>query len=666
MTSNNSRGSAFRSKPAGRLALSAGALVAVVGAAVLVPSAAAMAAPAQGIAPQAVITSGYADVVSNVKVDSISNINGEGKLTWRSVLATSFDFKVPNDAAPGDTFQLTMAEADRFRFMDFEGLEIKDSSGTVIATAKSTGNYSMEITLTDAVALSENIVGKATVTIQPHAQPGADIPGKLTLLGADGANLGPNLDYVIAPPAPVNMGIVPTGKIIHGNEVGLQVTWNYTSTGPVDLSQVELTFQADEPGLLPDCTADGFGVKWVKGGGYELVNADITSVVKSCDLETGTLVLGFPEGATMPSDATGFTMASDWVGDTPSKDYDITGTIAVGDQKVTRTGTGRTPALEGAADGQVRAAKTTISKTSNAPERLLVGGKFNYTIETVNNEELRTAYGVVTSDPIPAGLEVIAVDNGGVYKDGVVTWPAADIAPGASLKYGIRVRVTDASADVITNKASNVGINTCFDGDKTGSVCEASVSDTLTRVAIELDKQELGVEDTNGNGVVGDPGDRIQYGFGVTNKGNAAESVLTLEDKLLGIEGQEFILDIPLQPGESTMLPGEFYYTITEADGAAEVVVNEASVSVPDAPPSTDVVETPTKPAPTPEPTATPTSTPAPAPTATPVATVDLAKTGGDAQAAIWTGAGLITAAAGAFTWLFLRRRKADAVAEQN
>lgn len=666
MNTTQTRGAAFRAKQTARVGLTSAAALAILAGSVLTTAGAANAAPGLaggGMAPMAASTANYADVFSNVKIDSAEPIREDGTLLWKTAMAMSFDMKIPNDASPGDTFTLNIAEKDRFLFQPFTGLEIKSADGTVIATAKTADGdrSSIYITLTDAVAVSQNITGSTTVTVKPIADKAEDVTSTLTVMGADGANLGPGTSYKIEKLQPASTGVIVSPRIVNGNEVGLLVGGQYVKQSGflTDISGATVTLKASEPGLLPNCDMST-GISWITDGGATTYSSGYKTKVISCDLETGTVVVGFPEGVVIPEGTEGYNLNTEWVADTPAKQYTLNGDISAEGQTIAKTGKGTTPSLAGAADGVVRPAQTTIAKTSDAPDRLLVGQEVVYTITTKNLEELRTAYGIKTVDTLPKGVEFVSASQGGTFKDGKVVWAASDYAPGQEKSVRVRVKVLDTAADLITNKVKNTGINTCFEGDDTGSVCEASVSDTLTRVGLELDKQELGVEDTNGDGTTGNAGDQIKYGFGVTNTGNAPESTITLTDKLLGLDGVEIILDVPLAPKESIMLPGEYFYTITAEDETAGSVVNEATVSVPDGTPVGDSVETPVTPAPvpTPTPTATPTSTPVPA------KTVDLAKTGAD-QFGLWAGilGGITVLGAGAIA-LVRRNRTTAAAAE--
>ncbi|MBS3177247.1 MULTISPECIES: DUF7507 domain-containing protein [unclassified Pseudoclavibacter] len=661
MNTTQNRGAAFRTKQTARIGITSAALLAIVGGGVLTSAAAANAAPGgPAIQPQAEITNNIGDVIKNVKVEAIENApaNPDVDLSWRSALITSFDLHVPNDAQPGDTIGIRVGDG-QFRFLAFSGVEIKTAAGELIGTASRSADDQrmMYIKLGDAVATSENIVGKVTVSAQP-LQHRDQTTGTFSLFSNDGAvNLGPNTEYVISATSPASTNTI-LAPATFGNEVGFNTLTHSTGGVPADLSQVTMTIKPIEgqKGLVPDCEKSQ--VNWLSDGSYVQTDAGFKPRIISCNLATGEVTLGFPAGAVAPADIdgkalTGFTFRTFWVADKPQTEYSLTSSTirGTGATPQVTTGKGTSPAIDGVGEGQVRQAATSITKTSNAPERLIVGAKFDYEIISSNDEELRPAYAIQDFDKLPEGVEFVSATAGGKYdaKTRTVTWPAVDIEGAGERKLGVTVKVLDSAADVITNTAWHIGTNT--------PKAEASVSDTLTRLGLELEKKLLEVVDANNDGTIGNAGDVNKYGFDVTNTGTAPEKVITLNDKLLGIDGQEIILDTALEPGATIQLPGEYAYTITAEDEKAGKVVNEASVSVPGMPtPVTDTIETETStgPGPTPAPTPAASSTPAPA------ATVDLAKTGADAFG-IWAAVlGGITLLGGGAVALLRRNRTAS------
>ncbi|MCH2078009.1 MAG: hypothetical protein MK180_14220 [Rhodobacteraceae bacterium] len=91
-----------------------------------------------------------------------------------------------------------------------------------------------------------------------------------------------------------------------------------------------------------------------------------------------------------------------------------------------------------------------------------------------------------------------------------------------------------------------------------------------TGPAIELTKAITAVADTNGNGLIGDPGDTITYAFTVTNIGNSSLAGITITDTKLGISAASPTPD-NLLPYESATLTGQDYVINTLDFGAGEV-----------------------------------------------------------------------------------------------
>lgn len=87
-------------------------------------------------------------------------------------------------------------------------------------------------------------------------------------------------------------------------------------------------------------------------------------------------------------------------------------------------------------------------------------------------------------------------------------------------------------------------------------------------------------QDTNGNGLVGDPGDTIVYEIEVSNLGATTEPSILLDDALLGVDDAE-CLTAPLAPTQSAVCIGTFEHVITAADAAAGSVTNVVEARVP-------------------------------------------------------------------------------------
>lgn len=92
----------------------------------------------------------------------------------------------------------------------------------------------------------------------------------------------------------------------------------------------------------------------------------------------------------------------------------------------------------------------TADKDANTT--LKVGDELTYTIKYKNLED--AAATVTVTDAVPAGTEFVSADNGGVCKNGTVTWNLADVASGTEGSVSFKVRVTiDAVGHSIENQA---------------------------------------------------------------------------------------------------------------------------------------------------------------------------------------------------------------------
>lgn len=92
----------------------------------------------------------------------------------------------------------------------------------------------------------------------------------------------------------------------------------------------------------------------------------------------------------------------------------------------------------------------TADKDANTT--LKVGDELTYTIKYKNLED--AAATVTVTDAVPAGTEFVSADNGGVCKNGTVTWNIADVTSGTEGSVSFKVRVTiDAVGRSIENQA---------------------------------------------------------------------------------------------------------------------------------------------------------------------------------------------------------------------
>lgn len=92
----------------------------------------------------------------------------------------------------------------------------------------------------------------------------------------------------------------------------------------------------------------------------------------------------------------------------------------------------------------------TADKDANTT--LKVGDELTYTIKYKNLED--AAATVTVTDAVPAGTEFVSADNGGVCKNGTVTWNIADVTSGTEGSVSFKVCVTiDAVGRSIENQA---------------------------------------------------------------------------------------------------------------------------------------------------------------------------------------------------------------------
>ncbi|KIT14312.1 DUF7507 domain-containing protein [Jannaschia aquimarina] len=138
--------------------------------------------------------------------------------------------------------------------------------------------------------------------------------------------------------------------------------------------------------------------------------------------------------------------------------------------------------------------------------------------------------------------------------------------------------VSDTGTDADGAPIADPGATETPDG--TGDVDADPGNDpTVARVpasvapAVELVKSITAVEDLNGNDRA-DAGDRVTYGFTVTNTGNVALGDLRITDPLVEVSGGP----IALRAGDSDMTSFTATYILSDADVARSYVQNSARV----------------------------------------------------------------------------------------
>ncbi|MEM1149146.1 MAG: SdrD B-like domain-containing protein [Pseudomonadota bacterium] len=167
----------------------------------------------------------------------------------------------------------------------------------------------------------------------------------------------------------------------------------------------------------------------------------------------------------------------------------------------------------------------------------------------------------VTGDPVATG-------------PGNVPNPASPLVDDTNADLADVTDISDTLTEPDIDGSGNV--EDVADPDAGGNVDDPTVVNLpATGPGIELTKAITDVADTNGNGILGDAGDTITYGFTVTNIGNSSLAGITITDVTLGIAGAAPTPD-NLVPGESATLTGETY-VITPADQGVGQVENTAT-----------------------------------------------------------------------------------------
>ncbi|MDH5833569.1 DUF7507 domain-containing protein [Luteimonas kalidii] len=173
--------------------------------------------------------------------------------------------------------------------------------------------------------------------------------------------------------------------------------------------------------------------------------------------------------------------------------------------------------------------------------------------------------------------------------------PAGGLVPGDSLTCTATHIVSQADLDA----GSVINIATATDGNTVSPPDSETVDGTQTP-AIVLDKAAT-LDDTNGDGVLGDAGDTITYAFSVENTGNVVLAPVTVTDPLL----PDLACTVEtLAPGDSASCAasGNTYVITTtdEADGSVDNTALATGTSPGPAPDATDedTESTPTLPTP--------------------------------------------------------------------
>ncbi len=144
------------------------------------------------------------------------------------------------------------------------------------------------------------------------------------------------------------------------------------------------------------------------------------------------------------------------------------------------------------------------------------GDTLTYTL-TISNAGNQDATGVVVTDTVPAGTAFVSASGGGTESGGTVTWPAFDLAAGASVTRTMTVTVNDpapAGQATVTNTAHAQDDGTNGADPDTGNN-DATDVDTLIHADLAVTKTDSP-----------DPvraGEQVTYTITVTNNGPSTE-----------------------------------------------------------------------------------------------------------------------------------------------
>lgn len=588
------------------------------------PSAAPVAAlpAAPDSAPEAApVVRDFARIFTDITA-SEQNLTPDGELhVTEGVIIVGGALRVPAAARAGETIELGLDNG--FAFRSFKDLEIRTPDGTLIATASATASR-LTVSLADGVDRLQDVTGTFTVTVRGEHLFEAVNSQVLNLIAPNGQLLGPGSSHTMQQQLPNATGMLLSTGIASGNEIGVTAMVQYSpqgrAKGPLDPGTVKFTVESRERDAVVNADYR-WSYRFIDSAGLLMSTAapGVTGTAVAKRVSSKRVVLTLPAGVQVPEGAVGVRLSAGYVVGKPSAQYHFAHKVeAMGDTPVDTfnnlpentdanrdsvyRSTIRSAKLDGAADGVLRPARTSITKeVTSDTSRLMAGDTASYEIVTTNEEASRAAIGVVTTDILPDGVEVVSVSDLARADGRRIVWPAVDLAGGETSTRTVEVRVTEKSAEPLRNEATNTGVNTCFAGDTTGSVCAADASVPVVKPGLETIKTVAEVQDTNQDGARGNAGDTIVYDITAKNTGNTTEESIMLTDELLGLEGQECLAE-PLPAGEQVSCIGDFEHIITEADEKAGEVHNIATLQVPGIDPVPGEVTEKT--APTPEPAA--------------------------------------------------------------
>ena len=168
----------------------------------------------------------------------------------------------------------------------------------------------------------------------------------------------------------------------------------------------------------------------------------------------------------------------------------------------------------------------TVSNVTNGitdanGKSVMVGDVLEYKVTAKNYNTVPGT--LVITDTVPAGTELVSVDNGGVHSNGKITWTFENLAGGAEKTVSFQVRVTAAALD-------NAVVSSAIQNTATAKLNNGPEYKTNTTSNPPQGKKVIIQGDATGSSV--QVGDLLQYFIEFHNDTGAVAPTITIVDKL--------------------------------------------------------------------------------------------------------------------------------------
>ncbi|MCP3936523.1 MAG: DUF11 domain-containing protein [Actinomycetia bacterium] len=270
----------------------------------------------------------------------------------------------------------------------------------------------------------------------------------------------------------------------------------------------------------PTLTSSFFGTASVDGNAVP-EGTLITASIGGVELES-TSVVTSPEGSSFRIDVPGD------VPDTPADEGGVEGetvVFRVGNSAAPETGVWRF-GLYQRVDLTAAAGPDLVVAQDDGRDTVQPGESLTYSL-TITNESAQGATGVQVTEELPPGVNFIVASDGGSEAGGTVSWPAFDLAGGASVARTVTVELAPSfpagvESLTLTATVTDDGANGV---DPHASNNTAADTDTLDA------GPDLAVSKTDGLDEVS-PGEDLAYTLTITNAGTQDAGGVTLTDTL--------------------------------------------------------------------------------------------------------------------------------------